>query len=170
MALAVSTLRAADSAPGYWRKVHQSNWRQWRKAFPGARLGFLGDSASGGSVLSLIGDERFVRSGIHQRLEFRRIGEAHLHQPSGSVRVGIDLLRRVLQLAVGFDHFTGDWSVNVADSFYGFDRAQGFSRGDLRAGFRKLDENDVAQFMLRGISDADGCHVALRINPFVLVR
>src|SRR5712692_12130635 len=106
---------AADSAPECWKRAHRWTRRRWRKAFPGARRGFWGDSASGRSILGLIGDECFVRGGIHQRFELRRIGETHLHEPGGTVRIGIDLLRRFLQIAVGLDHFTGDRSINVTD-------------------------------------------------------
>src|SRR3984893_14732517 len=118
MARADLTLCAGDSAPECWKRAHPSIRRQWRKAFPGVRRGFWGDSASGGSVLGLIGDECFVCGGIHQRFQFRGIGKAHLDEPSGAVGIGIYFFRSVMKVAVGLDDFSGNWRINVADGFY----------------------------------------------------
>src|ERR1700724_269955 len=111
MGRAASTLRAGENAPECWKKARRSIQRRWRKAFPGARLGFWGDSASGGSFLALVGDERFVRGSIHQRLQFSGIREAHFDEPGGAMRVRIDFFRRVLQVGVSFDHLAGNRSI-----------------------------------------------------------
>src|SRR5258708_20567642 len=118
MARADLTLCAGDSVRECWKRAHRSIQRQWRKAFPGARRGFWGDSASGGSVLGLIGDERFVSGGIHQRFQFRGIGKAHLDEPSGVVGIGIYFFWHVMKVAVGLNDFSGNRRINVLYRFY----------------------------------------------------
>ena len=72
-------------------------------------------------------DEGFVGGGVHEAADFGGIGEPDFDKPAVAVRIGIDFFWSVVQGAVGFDDFAGSGSVNVADGFYGLDRAERFA-------------------------------------------
>jgi len=95
-----------------------------------------------------------------------------LLEVSGSLKLfgGLEsLLGRLRQAFVYLGDFARNRRVNVRHGFYRFDRAKRLALLDVRAHFRKIDINDVAQFLLRMVCDADGAHVARDAHPLVLL-
>src|SRR5260370_41325485 len=129
-----SELRAAESVRECWKKVRRSIPRRWRRASLAARRGSSGGSASGRGFLPLVGDVGLVGRRVHQPAELSGGREANFAQPPRAVRIGIDFLVRILKLVIGFDHLARRRRVNLADSLYGLDRAEGLSSFEFRSG------------------------------------
>src|SRR5216683_1778651 len=170
MARESSTLRAAGSARECRKTIRRRILRQWRRAFPAARRGSSGGSASGRSFLTLGCNVRFVSRRVHQPVEFCRVCQSHLNQPRCTMRVGIDFLRRIVQFAVCFNHLPRGRRIDLADSLDRLYGAKGLSSFDFRPRFGQLDEDHVAEFMLCVIGDSDRRESALDIDPFMLFR
>src|SRR6266478_5285208 len=60
---------------------------RWPPASPGAPPGSSEGSASGRRFLLLLRDVRFIRRRVNQHVNFRRIRQLHLDQPSRRVRI-----------------------------------------------------------------------------------
>src|SRR5712691_5679881 len=110
-----SALRAGENVRECYKTIRRWILRRWRRAFPAARRDSSGGSASGRSFLTLGCDVGFVGWRVHQPVEFSRIRQAHLNQPGRAVWIGIDFLRRILKLAIGFDYFARSRRINLAD-------------------------------------------------------
>src|SRR5260370_23377883 len=164
-----SALRAAQGVRECWKKVRRWFPRRWRRASLAARRGSSGGSASGRGFLPLIGDVGLVGRRVHQPAEFSGVREANFDQPPRAVRIRIDFLGRILKLVISFDYLSRRRRVNLADSLYGLDRTEGLSAFDFRSGLGQLDENHVAQFMLRIVCDPDRAASAFHAATLVFL-
>src|SRR6266478_4267364 len=165
-----STLRASENVRECWKTVRRSILGRRRRASPAARQGSSGGSASGRGFLTLGRDVGLVGSRVHQPAELSGVRQTHFDQPRRAVRIAIDFLGRILKFAIGFDHFSRNRRVNLADGLYGLHRAKRLSGFDFRSGLGQLDEDHVAQFMLRVVGDPDGCEPALHVDPLMFFR
>src|SRR5208283_4210939 len=161
---------SAGWLPESWGTVLPRIARRWRPASPGVRRGSSGDSASARRFLLLFRDEGLIRRGVQQGREFGGIREFHFHQPARAVRVGIQRLRLVLQRCVGLRQISACRSVNLAHRLDRFHRAKDLAGLQLGSGLGKFHEDDVAQFVLRVVRDADRGDAVLHNDPFMLFR
>jgi len=93
---------------------------------------------------------------IHEGVYVGRIRGLDFEEPAGAVRVGIDKTGVGSGFAVHFDDFAGDGSVDITGGFNGFNDGDRFTRGDSAAGSREFDINDIAEFRLGVVRNADG--------------
>ena len=125
--------------------------------------------------MKFLRDALLVRRGVHQRT--RHVGNLDLHQPSAFKRRFVDRTRRIVQRFVDFDDGAGNRRVHVRSRLDGFDDAERLGRFHLGADFREFDVDDVAQFRLRVVGDANRSDVAVNLGPvmreinfFILVK
>src|SRR5205085_2906697 len=109
-----------------------------------------------------------VRLRVEQCVDGLRGGGLELHQPAGAVRVGVDELGCALQGRVHRDDLAGDRRVDLGDALGRLDLAQRVAGLERGADLGQLDEDDVAQGVLREVRDADLEAARLgRGEPFV---
>ena len=88
-------------------------------------------------------------------------------EPAVAVGVGVD------ETGVGGDGVVdggdgaGDWGVDVGGGLDGFDDGDGFFGGDFAADLGEFDVDDVAEFFLGVVGDADGGVSGAGEDPFV---
>ena len=87
-----------------------------------------------------------------------------------SVRVLVDRLGLGRELLVHGRDRAADGSVDVAHRLHRFDDAEGRGLREHGPDRRELDEDDVAELLLRVIGDANRGDVALDQHPLVLLR
>src|SRR5688572_3927420 len=84
------------------------------------------------------------------------------------MRLAVDHLRMVLERRVHLDDLPAHRREELRDRLDRFDRAERLARSDRAAGFRELDEHDVAELILREVGDADLSDVARDADPLVV--
>src|SRR5882762_1938208 len=141
--------------------------RRWTRAFRGARLDSLEDSASGRGFL--FRNERLVSGSVHQAGDLGGIGELDFNQPCGAMRVGVDGFRSIRERSVRLEDFSGHGGVKFADRLDGFDRAKQFSRRNFRAHRWQFDKHDIAELMLRVVGNSDRARAAGNFDPLMFL-
>lgn len=113
------------------------------------------------------GDEFLVCLGGEEFLDLVGVGEFEFKDPSFAVGVGVDEGGVGFDFGVGFDNFSGDWGVDVGGGFDGFDDGGGVAEIDFFVEGGEFDEDDVGEFGLGVVGDANGGGVAFEAEPFV---
>ena len=86
------------------------------------------------------------------------------------MRILVQLLGSVGERLVDLDHFARNRRVDIRHGFHGLDRAERSALLDACADLRQIDVDDIAEFLLRVIGDADGADVAFDRDPLVFLR
>ena len=90
-----------------------------------------------------------------------------IHEPCGSLfTFSGEVARAIVRLGDG----AGSRGVQVRYRFHRFNRTECLAGGKFRADLRQLDEDDIAQLLLRVIGDSDRTGSSIHLNPFVLFR
>ena len=90
------------------------------------------------------------------------------NQPS-PIGVAVDQAGIFDDRLVDFGNLAGHRGVDVARRLGAFDRGAGFAFGDLAGRLGQLDEDDVAERLLRVVGDADReCAVIFQADPFMV--
>mmetsp|Transcript_4209 Transcript_4209/g.10926 ORF Transcript_4209/g.10926 Transcript_4209/m.10926 type:complete len:206 (-) Transcript_4209:117-734(-) len=118
---------------------------------------------------SLLGAEGLVASGIHELVQLARVGELDLRHPAVCLRRRVDQRRLVVERLVDLHDLTRHRRVDVARSLDRLDRAHRVILLDARAHLGQIDEDNVAQLLLRVVGDANGADVALNLDPLVVL-
>src|SRR2546423_797778 len=113
-------------------------------------------------------DQRFVRGLIHEAFDLGRRSDLELEHPSLSRRVGVHQSRLLHNALVHFAHLAADGGIDVGRRLDRFDHSGGAALPKLRAGLRQLDEDKIAELLLRIGGDAHRCDLALDAQPFVV--
>ena len=95
-----------------------------------------------------------------------RIGDFDLHDPC-PVRVGVDLLGRCGEIIVDRSDLAGDGRIQIGDGLDRFDAAEDFALLDRGTDLGQIDEDDVAEGVLRVVGDADLALLTVELDPFV---
>ena len=98
----------------------------------------------------------------------RRVVDLDADHPAVAVGVFVDLLGRIVEALVYFDHRAANRHVYLADSLDAFNRPEGLGRFKLIADFRQLYIHDIAELMLSVIGDAHGRLVPFGADPFMV--
>ena len=85
------------------------------------------------------------------------------------MRIFVQFFGRIGQHAVDFRDLAADRRVDVGDRFHRFHRAEGLALFQMRADLRQIHVDDVAQFLLGVVGDADGAGIALHEHPLVFL-
>src|SRR5215213_9676601 len=125
--------------------------------------------AEGFSSFSTL-DVLLVLLGIHEVFQVRRRREADLDQPALLMRVFVDQLRVVDHGFVDLDHLAGQRRVDLGHGLDRLDGADLVARVEDLADLGQLDEDHLAQLLLRELGDAEHAHVILDADPLVLPR
>ena len=96
-------------------------------------------------------------------------GELHLDHPALLVRVVVDPLRSVDELLVHLGDLARDRREQLAHRLGALHHAERLAAHDLRAHFRQLQINHVAELILGEAGDAHGRPVAGDPRPLVLL-
>src|SRR5687767_12516500 len=96
-----------------------------------------------------------IRLGCEQRLGLARVVELHPDHPAGTVGIAVYQRGLLVEPVVYLDDFAGDGTEQPRHGFDRLDRSEHVVPGELRADFRQLHIDNVAQLALREISDAD---------------
>jgi hypothetical protein len=102
-----------------------------------------------------------------QRVQFSGIAQFDFEKPAARVWLGVHQGGIVGDGFVQRHNFAADGRINVARGLHGFHHGAGFAGFHLAPNFGQLDKNDIGQFMLRMIGDADRRRVAADAHPFV---
>src|SRR5581483_5121379 len=94
-------------------------------------------------------------------------GQFDFCDPPLSVRVGVHKFALSFQGGVDFDDFAWNGRIKVADGFHRFDGSETAALLQHSAGFGQIEVNDVAEFALRVVGNADGGDIAFQFQPFV---
>jgi hypothetical protein len=81
--------------------------------------------------------------------------------------VGIDQARVIGELLIGGGHLSRHRCVNIGSRFYRFDDRDRFAGGHGDTGFRAFDEDNITEFVLGVVGDADLGLAILQMYPFV---
>src|SRR5918997_5354071 len=120
------------------------------------------------AVRRLLLDELPVAAGVQQGLQRARIGQPDLDHQSIPVRVGVDQLRRRVELAVAGHHLPREWHEDVRDALRGLDLAHRVSGRDRLPHLGQPNEHHVPHLLLGVVrnSDPDGVR-ARSLHPLV---
>src|SRR6185503_2355647 len=111
-----------------------------------------------------LADVRAVVVGREQLLELALVGELHLQHPPVFVRLLVHELGLLDHLHVALEDLTRDRAVDVRRGLHGLDHAEARELPDRRALLGELDEDDVAQLLLREVRDPDRGGVAVETH------
>src|SRR3954467_9997903 len=154
-----------------WSASSGPMWRRskapWSSRSASGGCGNLASGVSGMAASWLFGRDLLVGGGVQQLVEVGGIRGLYAEHPCGE-RVLVHLLGRGRQVRVGGDDLAGDGRVDVARRLHRLDHAHRLALRDLAAGLRRLDEDHVAQLLLRVVGDADA-HGAVRLAAHPLV-
>src|SRR6059036_983254 len=114
--------------------------------------------------------ERFVLLRRQELVELAGIRGLQEDHPPFAVGVLVDGLGLLRQLGVDLEHLAGDRREEIRDGLDRLDDAERLMRDDLRADLRQLDEDHVAQLLLREVRDPHADAVTLPLGPLVLAR
>src|SRR3954452_2434646 len=109
-----------------------------------------------------------IGGGVHEALDLAGVREADLHQPAVAVRLLVDLLGRVAEGLVGLGDLAGQRRDHVRDSLDRLDLGVGGVLLDLGSHGRRVEEDELAELVLRKPRDAERCGVAVDTRPVVL--
>src|SRR6266852_2090571 len=165
---------SAASSTGIFREstktTPQRSSPRWPPASPGAPPGSSEGSASGRRFFLLLRDVRLIRRRVHQRGNLRRIRQLDFDQPPRRVRIGINRFRLLHQRAMLFRHIAAVRRINFANRLHRFHRPKRLPGRQLSAHFRQLHKHHIAQLVLRVIRNPHRSHIALYINPLMILR
>ena len=113
----------------------------------------------------LVGGQGPVRPGIQEGIDRAGVGRHDLADPPLAVGVLVQALRCTGQFLVDSHDLTGDRRIDLRDRLGRLDLAQRSLPLQRRAHSRQVDEDDVAQRVLRVVGDADPDAFVLRIGP-----
>ena len=114
-------------------------------------------------------EKRFVLSRGHQLLNLSRIREIDNDHPALAVGIAVDGFWMILQIGVDLGNGPADRCINRGCGLGGFHFADLLPGLDHRAGFRQIDEHDVAQRILRKMTDPYGGLRPVDPNPFIFL-
>ena len=110
---------------------------------------------------------RLVTFRCKEGVEFRRVAQFDFVKPAARVRLGVHEAGIVGGGLVDFHDLAAHGRVDVAGGLDGFDDGAGFAGGELAAHGGQFDEDDVGEFVLGVVGDADGGDVASEAHPFM---
>lgn len=108
-----------------------------------------------------------VGVGVFEVLGLVRLGEFEFEDPTGSIGIGIDEGGVIGKGGIDFDDLAIGGGVDVGGGFDGLDHSGGSFGMDDAADVGEFDEDDVTEFVLGVIGDADGADVAIDVEPLV---
>src|SRR5258706_955557 len=117
--------------------------------------GVCGMNAMRTPLLGFVGQVIRVLRGVHQRCGVDRRVRLYAKQPPGPVGILIEQFGLGRQGAVAGDDFPAHRTVDIGGSLDGFDDRAGLAGVYGPAGFRNLDEHQIADRTLRLVGDAD---------------
>ena len=118
-------------------------------------------------LFSACGNLRAILVGGFHGLQFLARLDGDAEHPALAERIAIEKRRIGFERLVDLGDRAADRRVNVARGFHRLDDGDRFARLRLRADFWQLDKNDVGQFGLRVVGDANTGVRALEADPLV---
>lgn len=108
-----------------------------------------------------------VGFGVQEGVGFGGVRRSDLEDPAFGEGVGVDETGVAIQGFINRDDFSGDGSVDVAGGFDGFNNGYRIAGADFAADGGEVNEDDVGEFGLGVVGDADGGGGFAGLNPFV---
>ena len=113
---------------------------------------------------------RGVIGGTQQLADLRQVTQFDLEHPAFAVGVLVDQLGGAGQFLVHRNNVAGHRGVDIAGGFDTFDHRAFLAGFNAVAHLRQLDVDDVSQFMLGMVANADDGAVAFDAHPFMGLR
>src|SRR5262245_25171847 len=120
-------------------------------------------------TLYAFGEEGLVLRLAHQALELRGLADGELGEPAAALRLLVDQARIAFELAIDRGHLARHRRVDLACRLHRFDHRRLIALGECRADRWQLDEDDVAELVLRMLGDAEGRDIALDPHPLMVL-
>src|SRR5664280_97259 len=122
------------------------------------------------TIGSALRGERLVGGRVEQLPELGWVGKPDPQHPAGAVWVAVHDFRGGREPGIALQDLAGDGREEVAHRLHRLDDAERRELLQPLAGFRQLDEDDVAELVGGMLGDPDRCDVALHADPLVLFR
>src|SRR5208282_5148683 len=123
--------------------------------------------AAPNSLPAFFRHELLIVGSREQAVQLTRIFECDFNHPR-PMGIFVDLFGSRGQLAIYFGHGAGSRSVQIGDRLNRLDRAKRLALGNFSSTLWQIDENDVAERLLRMVRNAHGCVLPIGFNPLVL--
>ena len=120
-------------------------------------------------LMFLFTQKRFVLAGRHQLFHFSRRTEIDNRHPPLAIGIGIDDLRMVLEIGIDLRDGSADRRIDRGGGFSGLHFADLLTGCDLGTDLCKVDEDDVAQRILREMTDANCRLGAFGTDPLMFL-
>src|SRR5882724_1736729 len=108
--------------------------------------------------------------GIHQLFQIGGGGEADTDEPPLAMGILVEQLRVLDHGVVDLQHLAGDRGVDLGHRLDRLDGPELVAGVEDLPGLRQLDEDHLAQLLLRELGDADDTDVTVDLHPLVLPR
>ncbi len=112
-------------------------------------------------------DLRLILLGRKQRGQFSRVAKLDFVKPAAGMRLAIHQRGIIHRRLIDFDDFSAHGGINIAGSLDGLNHCTGLAGLYMTPHVREFDKDDIREFMLGVVGDADGGGVTGNAHPFV---
>src|SRR5438132_7483601 len=130
----------------------------------------VGRASSVSAGARRLADVRAVVLRGQELLQLALVGELHPHHPAVAIRLRVHELRLLDDLHVALQHLARDGAVDIGGGLHRLHHTEARELADRRALLGQLDEDDIAQLLLREVGDPDRGGIAVETDPLVLLR